>query len=114
MPNAVVALMLHELKPASTWTLDDLDSVLHHGDKLYLEITKERSISHPYLLANELPQNLSFKGSDFTVVQSQAISGLIFENNQLPFQNMETALESALQQQNNCILILEMYTVAVI
>jgi hypothetical protein len=117
MANALQAIALSRMKPVSSWTTADIDEILNFGDKLYLELNANLNVSR-YLFAKELPTRLFIHSVEFTVTQSEPISGLLFKSGEFEssYCSIQEALENALcaQPSNGCLVICSVYGFAII
>lgn len=117
MSNAIYAIAKSKVKPVSSWMTVDVDEVLSFGDKLYLDTAASLNTSM-YLLAQELPQKISTCNTEFTLSQSEPMSGLLFNNtSQPPYLSIHDAIHNALcleGQHDSCLIILSVYTFALL
>ena len=115
MSSAMYAIAKSRLKSVSSWTTVDMDEVLQFGDKLYLDIAATVYASN-YLQAKELPKRLSSCNTEFNVLQSDPMSGLLYSSScQPPFVTIDAALQKALcsDDHHGCLVIVSVYVFAV-
>jgi len=118
MTNALYALAVGKLKLVSS---DEIliagDTLYLQTDTLYLQTVANLNISHNhYLLASELPEYISTRSGNFTVMASEPKGGLIFQDSpELPFVTLLSALQYAFDEPdiNGCLVILSIYAVSV-
>ena len=115
LSSAMYAIAKSRLKSVSSWTTVDMDEVLQFGDKLYLDIAATVHASN-YLQAKELPKRLSSCNTEFNVLQSDPMSGLLYSSScQPPFVTIDAALQKALcsDDHHGCLVIVSVYAFAV-
>ena len=79
--NSLTALMMSKLKNVLTWTRDDLDAVLLHGDQLYTSMRRLGKINDPtrrgYIAVAELPTMQTFCNTHFSMTHLNPTVGML-------------------------------------
>ncbi|KAL0146613.1 hypothetical protein M9458_057953, partial [Cirrhinus mrigala] len=121
--NSMTAVMMSVLKDVLTWTTEDLNAVLLHGDKLYTSMRLQGKINDPtgfgHVSVAELPRVHTLKNTTFTIKHGEFFSGVIgvdFYDESLRDVSMsiEEALQRALLQCDSCLLNIKEYICATI
>ncbi|RXN25304.1 hypothetical protein ROHU_021577 [Labeo rohita] len=121
--NSMTAVMMSVLKDVLTWTTEDLNAVLLHGDELYTSMRLQGKINDPtgfgHVSVAELPRVHTLNKTTFTIKHGESFSGVIgvdFYDESLRDVSMsiEEALQRALLQCDSCLLNIKEYICAII
>ncbi|RXN38806.1 replicase helicase endonuclease [Labeo rohita] len=119
----MTAVMMSVLKDVLTWTTEDLNAVLLHGDELYTSMRLQGKINDPtgfgHVSVAELPRVHTLNKTTFTIKHGESFSGVIgvdFYDESLRDVSMsiEEALQRALLQCDSCLLNIKEYICAII
>ncbi|XP_073688692.1 uncharacterized protein [Garra rufa] len=121
--NCLTAVMMGVLKDVLTWTTEDLNAVLLHGDQLYTSMRLQGKINDQtgfgHISVAELPREHKFNKTIFKIKHGESFSGVIgvdFYDESLRDLSMsiEEALQRTLLQCDACLLNIKEYICAVI
>lgn len=79
VPNSLTAIEMSALKNVLTWTTEDLNEILLHGNELYGSMRTVGAISHGpgYVAVSELPRKHTLCNKSFTIKYGDSIAGVI-------------------------------------
>ncbi|XP_052412218.1 uncharacterized protein LOC127957635 [Carassius gibelio] len=121
--NSITAVMVSVLKDVLTWTTEDLNAVLFHGDELYTSMRLQGQINDRtglgHISVAELPRLHTLDNTTFLIKHGESFSGVFgvdFYDESLRDVSMtiEEALQRALLQCGACLLNIKAYICAVI
>ena len=111
--NVLTYFLFTKVKAPSTYTADDIDSILYQGSSLHNKIIAHRSITNNFLLINELPTEVNVNRSLFLVSSraDDAFFGLVFNEQPInpPFYTVENAFAHLLAEQKYIFCTLASY-----
>nr|XP_021323635.1 uncharacterized protein LOC108179992 [Danio rerio] len=111
--NSITAVMMSVLKHVQTWTTDDLNAVLLHGDKLYTSMCQQGKINdhlqRGYVSVAELPTVHTLYDTNLSIKYSESLSGVVgvdvYDDSLRDVcMSIEEALQRALVQSDACLL----------
>lgn len=101
--NSITAVLMSVLKDVLTWTTEDLDAVLLHGDELYTSMDLQGKINDSswrgYVAVAELPTVHTLFNTTFSIKMSDSLSG-VFGNDVYvgALRDVSMSIEDALQR----------------
>ncbi|XP_039509525.1 uncharacterized protein LOC120464209 [Pimephales promelas] len=99
--NSLTAVLMSKLKDMLTWTTEDLDTVLLHGDELYTSMRRQGKINdrRGYVAVPELPTVHTLFNTKFSIKMSDSLSGFfgvdVYEET---LRDVSMSIEDALQR----------------
>ncbi|XP_026120183.1 LOW QUALITY PROTEIN: uncharacterized protein LOC113099530, partial [Carassius auratus] len=121
--NSITAVMTSVLKDVLTWTTEDLNAVLLHGDELYTSMTLQGQIHDRtglgHISVAEMPRLHTLDNTTFSIKHGESFCGVIGvdvydESLRDVSMSIEEALQRALLQYDACLLNIKHYICAVI
>ena len=111
--NVLSFFLFTKVKAPSTYTTDNIDSILYQGSSLYNQIIAHRLIANNFLLINELPTEVNVNRSMclLSCRADDACFGLVFNEQPInpPFYTVENAFAHLLAEQKYVFCTLASY-----
>ena len=81
VPNSLVANIFSKISDTSTWTSSRIDTILDHGNELYIYLQSLDTITNEYILVDELPRTVEIFNKVFTLdISPEPIVGFLNHN----------------------------------